>query len=598
MDNKFKYDVFVSYSRKDYVDSYGNIIEDSPVKAIIEFLEQNQITYWFDKEGIYSGREFVELISEAINVSKIMLFVSSVHSNASIYTTGEIFEAIECNRLIIPIRIDDSNYNSKFRLLLRPLDYIDFRQSDAFSDLLRAIDVEKKRIEKIEEEEKKKRMKDEMEANKKVVRQEIEEYVAEVNKQMIRKHTLLDTIYKKQRSIGVEEKICPVCASKNGIEAEYCPTCGWTFSPLSCVGAGEDSSENSLLVIARANWNNLSSNYENRQEGEGLVDELEAKISSLKKEISALKKEKEQLDSLIAVQGVNEVPKQSFISFLKECYCKHNMVTAVLLLCSIPIAFAVGVGVLASLNDEIGGYDEFGLGVALLAFLISYGNYQLFTFKRSIWIVAPFISFIIGGFFDYREGPSIGLALSVFYLFLFGVIFCFKKNGKRVIENFEFREGFKLFFERFKTHNVIVKMLLPIFICISIGVGSYCLLYYEYYDQCFYALMALAAAYSGVQLILFDSDGIVNLVMLLVILGVSSICADIWIVSDFGIIGAGMLFVSEAILFLSMSFTGSSEIWKNFDKEYVVNKLKYLFFIIFMWALFADVVREVIYDMQ
>ena len=103
MDNKFKYDVFVSYSRKDYVDSYGNIIEDSPVKAIIEFLEQNQITYWFDKEGIYSGREFVELISEAINVSKIMLFVSSEHSNSSIYTTGEIFEAIECNRLIIPI---------------------------------------------------------------------------------------------------------------------------------------------------------------------------------------------------------------------------------------------------------------------------------------------------------------------------------------------------------------------------------------------------------------------------------------------------------------------------------------------------------------
>lgn len=596
MENKFKYDVFVSYSRKDYVDSYGNIIEDSPVKAIIEFLEQNQITYWFDKEGIYSGREFVELISEAINVSKIMLFVSSEHSNSSIYTTGEIFEAIECNRLIIPIKIDASNYNSKFRLLLRPLDYIDFHQSDAFSDLLRAIEVEKKRIAQIEEEEKKKRMKDEMEANKKVVKKEIEEYVAELNKLMIRKHTLLDSIYKKQRSIGVEQKVCPVCASKNSIEAEYCPTCGWAFSPLSCVGAEEDSSENSLLVIARANWNNLSSNYENRQEEEGIVDELEAKISSLKKEISVLKKEKEHLDSLIAVKSVNEVPKQSFISFLKECYRKHNIFTAVLLLCSIPIAFAVGAGVLASLNGWIGGYDKLGLGVALLAFLISYGNYQLFTFKRSIWIVAPFISFIVGGLFDYREGPSIGLALSVFYLFLFGVIFCFKKNGKRVIENFEFREGFKLFFERFKAHNIIVKMLLPIFICISVGVGSFCS--WAGSGQYFYALMALAAAYSGVQLILFDRDGIVNLVMLLVILGVSSICADSWRVSVDGIIGAGMLFVSESILFISMSFAGSREIWKKFDKEYVANKLKYLFFIIFMWALFADVVREVINEMQ
>lgn len=33
---------------------------------------------------------------------------------------------------------------------------------------------------------------------------------------------------------------------------------------------------------------------------------------------------------------------------------------------------------------------------------------------------------------------------------------------------------------------------------------------------------------------------------------------------------------------------------EKFDKEYVANKLKYLFFIIFMWALFAEEVREVI----
>ena len=72
-----KYDVFVSYSRKDYVDDNGIVIEDSPVKAIIDFLNQNQISYWFDKDGVYSGREFIELIAEAITNSKMMLFVSS-----------------------------------------------------------------------------------------------------------------------------------------------------------------------------------------------------------------------------------------------------------------------------------------------------------------------------------------------------------------------------------------------------------------------------------------------------------------------------------------------------------------------------------------
>ena len=590
MDNKFKYDVFVSYSRKDYVDSYGNIIEGSPVKSIIDFLEQNQISYWFDKEGIYSGREFVELISEAINVSKIMLFVSSVHSNASIYTTGEIFEAIESNRLIIPIKIDESNYNSKFRLLLRPLDYIDFHKADAFSDLLRAIEVEEKRIAQIEEEEKKKRMKDEMEANKKVVKKEIEEYVAEVNKLMIRRHALLDSICKKQRSIGVEQKLCPVCDSKNTIEAEYCPTCGWTFSPLSCVETRKDSSENSPLVIARANWNNLSSHYESHRDGDGLVDKLEAKIASLNEEISALKREKEQLDSVGLVQGVNVISQQSFISFMKECYHKHNDFIAVLLLISIPIAFLVGVGIVASLNDNIGGYDRLGLGIALIAFLISYGNYQLFTFKRSIWMIAPFISCLIGGLIDGSEGLGIGVVLSIFYLFVFGLIFCFKKNGKRVIENFEFKEGIKLLFERYRSHNLFVKVILPIFICVSAGTGF--ILSVE--NNPFYGLIAFAAAYSGVQLVLYDRDGIVNLLMLIVVAGVSSISADYWRISEDGLIGTFLLFVSVAILFVSMRFAGSKEIWKEFNKEYVIKKLKYLFFIIFMVALFADAVRSVI----
>lgn len=590
MDNKFKYDVFVSYSRKDYVDSYGNIIEGSPVKSIIDFLEQNQISYWFDKEGIYSGREFVELISEAINVSKIMLFVSSVHSNASIYTTGEIFEAIECNRLIIPIKIDESNYNSKFRLLLRPLDYIDFHKADAFSDLLRAIEVEEKRIAQIEEEEKKKRMKDEMEANKKVVKKEIEEYVAEVNKLMIRRHALLDSICKKQRSIGVEQKLCPVCDSKNTIEAEYCPTCGWTFSPLSCVETRKDSSENSPLVIARANWNNLSSHYESHRDGDGLVDKLEAKIASLNEEISALKIEKEQLDSVGSVRGVNVISKQSFISFMKECYHKHNAFIAVLLLISIPIAFLVGAGLVASLNDEIGEYDDYVLCFALIAFLISYGNYQLFTFKRSIWMIAPFISCLIGGLIDGSEGLGIGVVLSIFYLFVFGLIFCFKKNGKRVIENFEFKEGIKLLFERYRSHNVFVKVILPIFICVSAGTG----LILSVDNNPFYGLIAFAAAYSGVQLVLFDRDGIVNLLMLIVVAGVSSISADYWRISEVGLIGTFLLFVSVAILFVSMRFAGSKEIWKEFDKEYVIKKLIYLFFIIFMVALFADAVRSVI----
>ena len=121
-----KYDVFISYSRKDYVDEHEVVKVDSPVKAILDFLDAHQISYWFDKDGIYSGAEFVEVIANAIADSKMMLFVSSEHSNESIYTAGEIFEALENNQLIIPIKIDETKYNKKLRILLNPIDYIDF----------------------------------------------------------------------------------------------------------------------------------------------------------------------------------------------------------------------------------------------------------------------------------------------------------------------------------------------------------------------------------------------------------------------------------------------------------------------------------------
>lgn len=148
-----KYDVFISYSRKDYVDEHEVVKADSPVKAILDFLDAHQISCWFDKEGIYSGSEFVEVIANAIADSKMMLFISSEHSNESIYTAGEILEAIENNKLIIPIKIDASKYSKKFKILLNPLDYIDFSKIDAFAKLLKTIKKEKVRITQIDSDE-------------------------------------------------------------------------------------------------------------------------------------------------------------------------------------------------------------------------------------------------------------------------------------------------------------------------------------------------------------------------------------------------------------------------------------------------------------
>ena len=51
-------------------------------------------------------------------------------------------------KAIIPVKIDNSQYNKKFKLLIRPLDYIDYQENpqNALKDLLRAINKVKEDI--------------------------------------------------------------------------------------------------------------------------------------------------------------------------------------------------------------------------------------------------------------------------------------------------------------------------------------------------------------------------------------------------------------------------------------------------------------------
>ena len=281
-----KYDVFISYSRQDYVDEHEVVKADSPVKAILDFLDAHQISYWFDKEGIYSGSEFVEVIANAIADSKMMLFVSSEHSNESIYTAGEIFEAIENNKLIIPIKIDGSKYNKKFKLLLNPLDYIDFSKNDALTDLLKAVENEKARIAKIEADEALRREELKKREWKKSVKHEIQEQANELQKLKETRNALLESIYKKLRSIDITKKQCPVCESKVDIEADYCQACGWFFPSLSEIEGMDIEVYKSVLILAQSRW---------EKKGNCGTKFSEDTIDSLQKEIEALEESKVKL---------------------------------------------------------------------------------------------------------------------------------------------------------------------------------------------------------------------------------------------------------------------------------------------------------------
>ena len=121
-----QYDVFISYSRKDYVDEQKNVIPGNEVSRIKEALSEAGITYWFDEEGIYSGQNFVEKIVTNIEKSKIFLFLSTANANKSPWTCKEIASADELNKHIIPVRMDSTPYNKKVLFRIADLDYIEY----------------------------------------------------------------------------------------------------------------------------------------------------------------------------------------------------------------------------------------------------------------------------------------------------------------------------------------------------------------------------------------------------------------------------------------------------------------------------------------
>ncbi len=113
--------VFISYSRKD----------TETVNAIKGMLDRSNISYWFDKEGIFSGENYKEVIVDAIETAKVVIFVSSEHSNASINVVRELGYAVSQRKTIVPVLLDDAPFAKSIRLDIADIHQIEFSNSEA-----------------------------------------------------------------------------------------------------------------------------------------------------------------------------------------------------------------------------------------------------------------------------------------------------------------------------------------------------------------------------------------------------------------------------------------------------------------------------------
>lgn len=124
MDNK--YDIFISYSRRD----------SELVLTVVKQLQKRGFAIWIDKDGIESGDAFKSVIVRAIKNSDVFLFFSSKGSNESPWTVKEVNTAVHLKKTIIPVRLDDTDYNDSILFDLVGLDFVDLVDEEKRSSAL------------------------------------------------------------------------------------------------------------------------------------------------------------------------------------------------------------------------------------------------------------------------------------------------------------------------------------------------------------------------------------------------------------------------------------------------------------------------------
>ena len=109
-------DLFISYSRKN---------EDIVANVFCTLFEDMGFKIWRDKKKIVYGDRFDKKIMQAIQNCDVVVYFSSEDANCSQYVTKEVKYAYENDKVIIPIKLDNSSFNDEIGPILKYVDHWD-----------------------------------------------------------------------------------------------------------------------------------------------------------------------------------------------------------------------------------------------------------------------------------------------------------------------------------------------------------------------------------------------------------------------------------------------------------------------------------------
>ena len=123
-----KYDIFISYSRKDF-DEVAELI--GRLRAEIP-----NLALWFDATGIESGDDFDDKIIAAIENSSCLLFAVSDNAQESQWVRDEVMYARNIDKKVIPVLMKGAQMRGWFLFKFGRVDCIDSADEMQFKKLI------------------------------------------------------------------------------------------------------------------------------------------------------------------------------------------------------------------------------------------------------------------------------------------------------------------------------------------------------------------------------------------------------------------------------------------------------------------------------
>lgn len=133
MKTRFSHDIFISYSSAD----------TQTAMDICSGLEEKGMKCWIAPRDVVAGEDYARLIEGAIIHAKVFLLICSASAMQSRWVIGELNIAFNEGKRIVPVRIDDTELEGSFRLMINQLHIVQHDQSiiREISDILESMDM-------------------------------------------------------------------------------------------------------------------------------------------------------------------------------------------------------------------------------------------------------------------------------------------------------------------------------------------------------------------------------------------------------------------------------------------------------------------------